>query len=61
MIKQVGLACFFGVFLIGLLSQNITCPPVLPERVGKIEASTPHMSANESLEHDPVRIFLRYY
>ena len=53
MIKQLGVAGFFVLFVMGLLSTDITCPPVLPDR-GKIETATPHMTANETLENDPV-------
>ncbi len=54
MIKQLGFSCFLLVFTIGLLSKNIRCPPVLPDRGKLHEEATTHMTPNETLEKDPV-------
>ncbi len=54
MIKQLGFSCFLFVFTIGLLSKNIRCPPVLPDRGKLHEEATTHMTPNETLENDPV-------
>jgi hypothetical protein len=56
MIKQFGISCFLIVFTIGLLSKNIRCPPVLPDRGRLREETTTHMTPNETLEKDPVGI-----
>ena len=54
MIKQLGLGCFIFVFSLVLLSKNIRCPPVLPDRGAIHQETTPHMTVNETLENDPV-------
>ena len=57
MIRQFGFSCFLLVFTIGLLSKNIRCPPVLPDRGKLHEETTSHMTPNETLENDPVSSF----
>jgi hypothetical protein len=60
MSKQLGVVCFCLLFVIGLLSRHITCPPVLPDRGANMDVSTPHMTANETLENDPI-LSLEYH
>ena len=56
MIRKFGIACLVLAFSITLLSKNIRCPPVLPERGSVREETTTHVSVNETLENDPVSL-----
>ena len=56
MIKYFGFGCFLVIFTIGLLSKNIRCPPVIPDRKIHGEVTT-HMTPNETLENDPVSTY----
>ena len=54
MFKKFGIACLALAFSFTLLSTNIRCPPVLPERGFVHEETTAHATVNETLENDPV-------